>query len=187
MTLPTARVAVEQAALWGTGRVVAEEHPELWGGLIDLDPGAAAGDARQLVRTLLATRGEDQIALRDDKRFVLRLDMASGEPMAPFAWRADAAYLITGGLGDIGLHVAKAIAARGARRLILLGRTPLPPRERWSQTEAGTIAGKRIAGVRALEAAGVAVHVAAVDVGDEAQMRAFLERMPPTRIRLSAV
>ena len=53
------------------------------------------------------------------------------------------------------------IAARGARRLILLGRTALPPRAEWSQTADGAPPrAERIAAVRALEAAGVAVHVA---------------------------
>ena len=77
MTRRSRRVAVEQAALWGTGRVVAEEHPELWGGLVDLDPGAAAGDARQL-GAHSCSRPTAKIRLRSAMAsgFVLRLDTA---------------------------------------------------------------------------------------------------------------
>ena len=40
-------VSVDQAALWGAARVVAEEHPDLWGGLVDLDPrGSRLGQCR---------------------------------------------------------------------------------------------------------------------------------------------
>ena len=185
---PSARLAVDQAALWGAARVVAEEHPELWGGLVDLDPGAPPGrDAPLLARHVLSADGEDQASLRAGRRFVLRLGRATLEgPPPATAWRKDAAYLVTGGLGDVGLHVARALADRGVRRLVLLGRTPLPPREAWSAASPETVAGRRVAAVRALEASGVSVHAAAVDVGDEGQVRAFLERYaaeawPPIR------
>ena len=44
----------------------------------------------------------------------------------PLRWRPDGSYLITGGLGDLGLLVARWMVEQGARRLILLGRTKLP-------------------------------------------------------------
>jgi phthiocerol/phenolphthiocerol synthesis type-I polyketide synthase B len=186
-----ARVSVDQAALWGAARVIAEEHPEFWGGLADLDPADPVADAADLARHLLASRGhgdrdgEDQVAWRRRRRHALRLVADSGEGSA-VTLRADAAYLITGGLGDIGLHIARELAERGARRLVLLGRTPLPERAHWSTVAADTTAGARIAAIRALEAQGVAVQVAAVDVGDEAALAAFLDRYraeawPPIR------
>ena len=108
-----------------------------------------------------------------------------GRPNA-FQWRPNSAYLITGGLGDIGLLVARAMAAQGARRLVLIGRTALPPRAEWNAIAAESEVGRRIAGVRGLEALGVAVHIAAVDVSDETQLSAFLdsyksEGWPPIR------
>lgn len=183
-----ARVAVEQGALWGAARVVAEEHPEIWGGLVDRDPAAASTPEAisVLVRHLLANDGEDQVALRGGKRFVLRLEKAARGAPVPFEWRSDGAYLVTGGLGDIGLHIARAIAAEGVRRLILIGRTALPERSAWSNTPAGSAVGKRIEAVRALESMGVAVHTASFDIGDEMELRAFLDRYaaegwPPIR------
>ena len=182
------RVSVDQGAMWGAARVIAEEHPDLWGGLVDLDPSASpiAGVAL-LVRHILSRDGEDQIALRGERRFVLRLGSGHGEgrPKA-FQWRPDSTYLITGGFGDIGLLVARAMAAQGARRLVLIGRTPLPPRAEWNAIAPESEIGRRIAGVRGLEALGVAVQIAAVDVSDETQLSAFLdgyrsEGWPPIR------
>ena len=77
---------------------------------------------RALSRRLLAGDGEDSRAWRDGQRFVLRLAAAgTGAAGAVHAWRADAAYLVTGGLGGVGLHIARAMVRGGARRLVLLG------------------------------------------------------------------
>jgi acyl transferase domain-containing protein/acyl carrier protein len=182
------RVSVDQGAMWGAARVIAEEHPDLWGGLVDLDPsGSPLAGADLLVRHILSRDGEDQVALRGERRFVLRLASGHGarRPKA-FEWRPDSTYLITGGLGDIGLLVARAMAAQGARRMVLVGRTPLPPRVEWNAIAPESEIGRRIAGVRGLEALGVAVQTAAVDVSDETQLSTFFdnyrsEGWPPIR------
>ncbi len=183
-----ARVAVDAAAVWGAGRVIAEEHPNRWGGLVDLDPaGPSSEESVALGRALVSPDGEEQSAWRGGERFALRLSPYARDASAlPFRGRADAAYLITGGLGGAGLHVAKALAARGVRRLVLMGRTPLPSRGEWSRVDPATPAGKRVAAVRELEALGVAVQLAAVDASRETELRAFLdgyaaEAWPPIR------
>ncbi|MEO8804875.1 MAG: type I polyketide synthase [Burkholderiaceae bacterium] len=173
------RVNVRQAALWGSARVVAEEHPELWGGLVDLEAGGAGpvASAALLAQHVLGFDAEDQVALRGRYRFVLRLVPADQKRMTrAFSWRTDSAYLITGGLGGVALHIARAMVAGGARRLVLLGRTPLPARDTWSQLPSDSPAGRRVAAVRELEAQGASVHVAAVDVGDETALRGFLQQ-----------
>lgn len=116
-------VAAEQATLWGLGRVLANEHPERWGGLIDLDDDAGDSAARRLLGALSAGDGEDQVALRGDGRLAARLVRASYSPGAP-ALRPDATYLITGGLGGVGLAVGRWMLANGARSLALIGRRP---------------------------------------------------------------
>ena len=64
--------AVPAAALWGLGRSIAAEHPELHCRLLDLDP--ANPPAAPLRRELLAADdGETQVALRGERRFVARL------------------------------------------------------------------------------------------------------------------
>jgi acyl transferase domain-containing protein len=182
------RLSIDQSAAWGASRAIGEEHPDLWGGLVDLDPQASAtGDAAVVVQHVFAADGEDQAAIRGGRRFVLRLEPRALDGSAEaFSARRDAAYLITGGLGDIGLHLARALAQCGARRLILLGRSETPPRDTWSAVDPNTAIGRRIAAVRALEADGVAIHLVVVDVGDESALRTFLDRYnaeawPPIR------
>jgi len=183
-------LAVAQAPLWGLGRVIAQEHRMLWGGLVDLEPKGARDDAaaRQLWEEISRPDGEDQLAFRQGRRYVARLVRQRHSAMQgpPLRWRPDGSYLITGGLGELGLLVARWMVARGARRVILLGRTRLPPRSRWGATETGSRCARQIAAIRELEGLGASVHLAAVDVADAGQLRAFLdafraEGWPPIR------
>ncbi|MGA7869671.1 MAG: acyltransferase domain-containing protein [Candidatus Binatus sp.] len=179
-----------QSPLWGLGRVIAQEHPVFWGGLIDLEPRhSVAEDApHQLWKEVSAADGEDQIAFRQGRRYAARLvrKPRSNAQLAPLIWRADGSYLITGGLGDLGLSVARWMVEHGARRLILMGRTKLPPRARWNSAEAGSRLACQIAAIRQLEALGACVHLASVDAADEGQLRAYLDQYraegwPPIR------
>ena len=180
--------AIHAAAAWGSARVIAEEHPELWGGLIDLDPARPlAQTAHALHGELLRSDGEDQVRWRAQQRHVLRW-VAAEQARAPITapWRADSTVLVTGGLGGVGLHLARALVAAGARRLALLGRRALPPRDAWRDVPPASADGQRIAAVLELEAAGAAVHTSAVDVRDEQALGAFLdgwrrEAWPPIR------
>ncbi len=169
------RVALAQSPVWGLGRVLAEEHPELWGGLVDLDPADRATDtASRLCAELVRTEDEDGVALHQGGRRVLRLVPWAERPAADAVHcRADAAYLVTGGLGGVGLEVARWLVERGARHLVLAGRTQLPPRQEWS-AEGGPHA-RQVAAILDLEARGTRVETPALDVADEDQLQAFLE------------
>lgn len=85
--------------------------------------------------------------------------------------RADATYLITGGLNGLGLLVAQRLVEKGARHLLLMGRRP--PSE---ATQAA---------IQTMEESGAAVAVAQADVSDEAQLKQVLagvaDQMPPLR------
>jgi acyl transferase domain-containing protein/NADPH:quinone reductase-like Zn-dependent oxidoreductase len=72
-----------QAPVWGLGRVLMLEHPELRPTLVDLDP-AEPGAIEALAAELLAGDGENQVALRDGARYVARL-APHAEPAAPSA------------------------------------------------------------------------------------------------------
>ena len=165
-----------QAPIWGIGRTAASEHPDLWGGLVDLDPaGETQAMAAQLMDVILDPAAEDQFAVRGEERFVPRLiPLPQREATVP-ALRSEGSYLITGGLGDLGLETARWFADRGARRLILMSRTPLPSRSEWDQLAAHTREFRQIAALRAMESAGAEIKIASVDVADEAQLRGLLD------------
>jgi acyl transferase domain-containing protein/acyl carrier protein len=116
----------QQAMLWGAGRVFSVEHPDSARRLIDLDPiRTPEENAADLLRELLHEDVEDQVAYRGGERFVPRLQHAQPPILEgiPGRLRSDGSYLITGGLGYVGLEVAQWAARQGAGHLVLLGRT----------------------------------------------------------------
>ncbi len=120
-------VSPDQSCLWGFGRAAALEHPQVWGGLADLAEGTADEWSRLINQVAAAPRDsairEDQLALRDQAVYVPLLVRRVGQPIAtPLALRDDATYLVTGGLGSVGLEIAGYLAAHGARHLVLTGR-----------------------------------------------------------------
>ena len=166
-----------QTPLWGVGRVIGLEHPELWGGLIDLDhAGKRADEAIHLAREIAQSDGEDQIAHRGDQRFVARLARQMTPAPKPIQWHADGAYLITGGLGGLGLKTAQWMAEQGARHIVLVGRSGLPARAAWADLAADSRTAMQVAAVQAIEATGATVYPLAVDVGDRDQVAALLNR-----------
>ena len=165
-----------QALGWGTGRVAALEHPSLWGGLIDFDTPSDT-NANSVLDLVLGPEHQKEFALRAGRWYRPRLQpLEHGEAQPVFGRiRANATYLITGGLGGLGLETAKWLVQKGAHRLLLTGYRALPPRAHWNRilkTEGRTA---YVLGVITdLEAQGVSVHVRALDLSDE---RAICEQL----------
>ncbi|WP_327179823.1 amino acid adenylation domain-containing protein [Streptomyces sp. NBC_01335] len=170
------------APAWGVTRVL--RHQELVGHrgkLVDLDPAREAGapglraDAEALLREFL-TDDEEEIGLRGDRRATSRLLPAEGltRPL-PLRLRADGSYLVTGAFGALGRLLCRTLVKRGARRLILMGRTPVPPRQEWAAADPATAAGRAVALLRELEAFGAQPVLAPVDVTDEDALTGWLD------------
>jgi phthiocerol/phenolphthiocerol synthesis type-I polyketide synthase D len=113
------------AALKGLVRVLAFENPDLRTTLLDLDvtrdPLAAL--TAELHNSASESGNDDVIAWRGERRFVERLaratlDVRNGHPVV----RPGASYVVTGGLGGLGLVVARWLVDRGAGRVVLNGR-----------------------------------------------------------------
>ncbi len=172
------------SALWGLGRVLGEEHPEMWGGLVDLDPtGSPEEDAGNLLAELRHADDETETAYRRGRRHIPRL-VRSGESGGTLALRPDVTYMITGGLGALGSRVARWMAGRGARHLVLLSRAPLPPRAEWPALTGA--AGLRADTIRQIESMGARGQHVAVDVADPAALAGFFDDLrragwPPIR------
>ncbi len=176
ITEDAAALAVAQSPLWGLGRTCAMEHPELWGGLVDLDPQAAVDDsAAQLLSVVADQSGEDQVAFRQGERYVARMVRSQSWTQQHVTLRPDASYLITGGFWGLGFEIARWLGQKGARHLVLMGRTAVPPRNEWDRVEPGSRLARLIAGIRELERTGIQVYCATVDVTDERDLRAFIQ------------
>ncbi len=182
--------AVRQSSLWGLAGVIGAEQPQLWGGLVDLPDDDALADSAAAFAGVLPTPVKSIAVLRDGQFLTSTLTEIADEPVREtLRCRPDAAYLITGGMGVLGLLMADWLADRGARRVILAGRTPLPPRRQWddsSEAAADADTRRKIAAIRALEMRGVSVETVALDIGSPDAVAAVVDKRdadgaPPIR------
>ncbi len=109
-----------QAQVWGLGRAAALEHPDRWGGLVDLPEHVDDTAKARFVAVLAGHDGEDQVALRPSGVFGRRLVRAGQGLTAGSPWTPRGTVLVTEGVTGTGAHVARWLARRGAERLVLL-------------------------------------------------------------------
>jgi phthiocerol/phenolphthiocerol synthesis type-I polyketide synthase B len=163
------RANAAHAVLWGLGRTLALEHPEVWGGIVDLDESVPARLAAQHVLAEAgAADGEDQVVYRAGIRRVPRLQQRS--PISPSAdvIDADATQLVLGATGNVGPHLIRLLAEMGAATIVAASRHP----------------GSRLDDLaHELSSRGTKLIVTACDVTDETAMTALFERfgtdLPP--------
>ncbi|TDC21984.1 SDR family NAD(P)-dependent oxidoreductase [Streptomyces sp. 8K308] len=164
------------AMVWGLGRVAALEHPDRWGGLIDLPATLDERAATRLCAALAQDRpgAEDQLALRSAGLFGRRLRRAPRPADATDQTRLSGPALITGGTGAVGGHVARHLARSGVRRLVLTSRR-------------GPAAPGAAPLVAELTALGAEVTVAACDVADRSALAALLAEQAAAGTPIRAV
>jgi amino acid adenylation domain-containing protein len=147
----------EKATVLGACRVLPREYPSLHCRSLDLpgEVGDPAALAPRIVAELAIDAGEPTVALRGSHRWVETFERVRLAGEGASRLREGGVYWITGGLGGLGLAVAEHLARTVGARLVLLGRTPLPPRPEWDAWLAGHVpsdpASGRIARLRALE------------------------------------
>lgn len=164
-------MSVAQSPLWGLGRVIALEHSELWGGLIDLDTAVTPNDTADQLAVAMPGTIESMVAFRGNQQFVPRLTHVEIPASKPVIVRSDVTYLITGGTGGLGLQVAAWLVEQGARYLVLVGRS-LP-------------SGEVQEAITTLTESGVQIVVAQVDVSRADPladlMQTIATTLPPLR------
>jgi polyketide synthase 12 len=112
-----------QSMAWGFGRVVALEHPDRWGGLVDLPAQLDPKATRRLLALLSSEAREDQLAIRNTGVFVRRLERAPlTELIDRKPWKPHGTILVTGATGVLGTRVTRWLAQAGAEHLVLTSR-----------------------------------------------------------------
>ncbi|PRQ04164.1 Erythronolide synthase, modules 1 and 2 [Enhygromyxa salina] len=163
------------APLWGLARSIGLEHPGVDVRGLDLAAEPHRDDPRRILAELGADDREEAVAYRDEQRFVQRLCRAAPPPdPGPLRLRGDGTYLVTGGLGGVGLQLAERLFEAGAGRLVLLGRRGLPV-ERPAPDDPMLA---RWLAVEQLRARGAVVEIAVADVGDPKALASVLARGP---------
>lgn len=186
----------EKATLLGPVKVIPQEYPNIDCRSIDVvlpRSGSWQQDTDQLLTELRTATSEQVIAYRGNHRWQqafepVRVD-ASLEQTPRLTERG--VYLITGGLGGIGLVLAEHLAKTVQAKLILIGRSPFPAREEWqhwltTHEETDDIS-RKIGKVRELEALGAEVLVVSADVANLAQMQAVVAQAQERFGRLNGV
>ncbi|HEY9064559.1 MAG TPA: SDR family NAD(P)-dependent oxidoreductase [Burkholderiaceae bacterium] len=176
-------LAPMKALLLGPCRVIPREFPLIRTRVVDVVvPPAGSWQAQRLLdqlgTELAAEPVERSVAWRGAERWVQRFETAALPRPARRDWlREGGVYLITGGLGGIGLELARHLARAARVKLVLVGRSTLPARERWPALRA---AGDALAGklqqLAALEAQGAELALESADVTDADQMRGVVAR-----------
>lgn len=158
------------AVLWGLGRTLALEHPEIWGAVVDVDESVPASlVAGYLLAEANAGDNEDQVVYRAGVRRVPRL--RGGRPTgaaAPVEFDPHSCHLVIGATGNIGPQLVRELAANGAKTIVAVSRQP----------------GSRLDELAAeLSSTGTTLVTVAADAADETAMSALFDRfgadLPP--------
>ena len=167
---PGESIAVEQTALWGFGKVISFELPELKCIRVDLDRKQSVEETiPYLIKQISIDDREDQIAFRAGRRFVHRLlpyTFKTASHSQSFSLRADSTYLITGGLGALGIRTAKWMVQKGAQHLVLSGRSEPSP--------------LTMSMIEQMRQEGTEVFIAQADVTDREQLKNVIDKIEST-------
>ncbi|KAL5119409.1 hypothetical protein ACEQ8H_002678 [Pleosporales sp. CAS-2024a] len=174
--------ALAHGALFGLARVAASEHPDVWGGLIDNE------GPHFPTMPLKYVQGQDVVRYQDGVPWIAHMrafkkDQRYATPTnCTLLPKPEGTYVITGGLGALGLETCDFLIAKGARRIVLVSRRSIPARSEWSSAsqELAPILDR----VKTMEKLGASIYSVAIDIGaDDAHQRLLdaLERLslPP--------
>ncbi|MBV9790940.1 MAG: SDR family NAD(P)-dependent oxidoreductase, partial [Chloroflexi bacterium] len=177
----------EKAPLLGPCKVIPQEYPKLSCSSIDIQlPAAGSFDeievVDQLIDELAAKSSDVVVAYRGFDRWVqnyeaTRVEEAINEKLR---LRQNGVYLITGGMGGIGLVLAEYLAQSVQAKLVLIGRSRFPERESWNKYLAthdeSDNTSRKIRKLQQLESLGADVLVLSADVASEQQMREAIDQ-----------
>ena len=174
----------ERATVLGPALVIPQEYANVRCRVIDVALPLAGRTVESLATQLVAELDEPGeppvVAYRGVHRWIQSLEPAPLDA-APGAagLRRHGVYVITGGLGGLGLVIARHLAEKVQARLVLIGRSALPPRDQWASWleshGADDATTNRIGALQAIEAAGGEVLALSADVADRAQLARALD------------
>jgi polyketide synthase PksJ len=167
-----------KAVILGPGKVISQEYPNIICRILDMDADALRDDSepgfvQHLVSELNHSSPDSIVAYRGKNRWVQSFEsvklLKAGE--FPYKLKKNGVYLVSGGLGRVGLTLAEYLAQTVRARLILTGRSPFPQKEEWNQPGAySPLIKDKIARIKKLEEMGAEILAMQADTADEEQM-----------------
>ena len=183
----------EKATILGPCKVIPQEYPNISfscidAGFEDSDSFNTEKLTAQLLSEFTGEFSDPVVAYRDGHRWIqtfesvsLDEDLNGTKREFPETLRQNGVYLITGGLGNVGLVIAGYLAKSVQAKLVLIGRSGLPPQEKWEYwldtQDASDIVSQKIQKVQSLEQMGAEVLIIEADVSNEDQMMVAINRV----------
>ena len=176
----------EKSTLLGPCLVISQEYPDIHTKSIDID---LPGDddevellADRIISELLQPTADSVVAYRNAHRWIQTYEaVALDRPRDDQSvFREGGVYLITGGLGNVGIAISRYLAATYSANLVLVGRSRLPERDSWDSWrqnhEADDPVSRKIAAVESIEALGGTTLCLTASVADRDSMQSVIER-----------
>ena len=178
------KIAPAKAMALGACTVIPQEYANISCSRIDITlPNTDAAKNRLTTQLLAEISGQSDdliVAYRGAHRWVQIFEPTplEDESLGSTRIKHGGVYLITGGLGGLGLVIAEHLAKNYKAKLVLTARTPLPDRSQWPQllasaSETDTVV-KKILKIQEIESLGGEVEVLSADVTDTAKMSAAI-------------
>ena len=177
--LSTDLIAYEKSPVLGLIKTIPQELPWLDCRHIDLTFGEVEKNGDYILQELQISSKEREVAYRNGQRFVTRLEKVdlSKEPKHPIPFQQGGTYLLSGGLGGVGVEIAKYLLRNYQARLLLIGRTPLPEKSTWDlHLQKKDVISQPIKAYQELEQLGGEVIYEAVDICDLNNLQAIVEK-----------
>ncbi|MBF0238361.1 MAG: SDR family NAD(P)-dependent oxidoreductase [SAR324 cluster bacterium] len=169
-------IAFEKAPVLGLIKTISQERPDLECHHVDfssIDSDKTGTEnqiqehAAHILREIRELSAEPEVAFRNNQRWITRLEKRPLLDIAPqtLPFKKEGTYLISGGLGGIGVEIAKYLLTHYNARLLLIGRTRLPERDTWASHITGSDdVSERLKAYQTLESLGGTIIYQAVDV-----------------------
>ncbi|QSJ14565.1 acyltransferase domain-containing protein [Nostoc sp. UHCC 0702] len=187
MVIGSEQLCPEKALMIGPCKVIPQEYSNISCSSIDVvlplaDSWLEQQLINQLVTEISMQTSEQVIAYRGHHRWVqdfeaVKLDTSIQENQR---LRSKGVYLITGGLGGVGLALAEYLAKTVQAKLILVGRSPFPQPNEWTQWlsthDAQNVVSQKIRKLQNLQAFGAEIMVISANVANYKQMSAVIKK-----------
>ncbi|QLE40078.1 SDR family NAD(P)-dependent oxidoreductase [Nostoc sp. C052] len=172
-------IAYEKSTVLGLLKTIPQELPNLNCRHIDLPFTQVEKNGTYILQELQTSSKEREVAYRNGQRLVPRLEKVdfAGGPKSPIPFKQGGTYLITGGLGGIGIEIARYLLKNYQTKLLLVGRTPIPNKSTDNvDLEKANFIEQRIKAYQELEKLGGEIIYEAVDICDLKQLQIVVEK-----------
>ncbi|MDF5719561.1 MAG: SDR family NAD(P)-dependent oxidoreductase [Rhizonema sp. PD37] len=165
-------IVYEKSAVLGLLKTIPQEIPWLNCRHIDLPFAEVETNGAYILQEMQVSSKETEVAYRNGQRLVPWIEKVDwiNKPKSSVSFKQQGTYLITGGLGGIGIEIARYLLTHHQARLLLVGRTPLPDKSTWN------VHAKRLQAYQELEQLEGEIIYEAVDICDFQQLQTIVEK-----------